>query len=142
MQAWRPYSRFPRVLGTRLTKSRVYRSGTRANSMYTQNFSLGKRLTFAKLRFCGSLVPAQATESWAGPGNEASLWLFVEIFLGEIWGCGILGAAKASNPREFSPRKSQFAKFSPPQISPVRYCFVFMILWLAGLAEKIDVRIA
>ena len=118
MQAWRPYSRFPRVLGTRLTKSRVYCSGTRANSMYTQKFSLGKRLTFAKLRFCGSLVPAQATESWAGPGNEASLWLFVEIFLREIWGRGILGAAKASDPREFSPRKSYFIINSPSFLPP------------------------
>ena len=35
VQVWRSYSRFPRGLGTRLTKSRVYRSGTRANSMYS-----------------------------------------------------------------------------------------------------------
>jgi len=53
-QVWRPYSHFPRGLGTRLTKSRVCRSGTRANSMYMENFNLGRRLTFANLSFCGS----------------------------------------------------------------------------------------
>ena len=54
VQVWRPYSRFPRGFGARLTKSKVCRSGTRANSVYMENFSLGWRLTFANLWFCGS----------------------------------------------------------------------------------------
>ena len=49
VQVWRPYSRFPRSFGTRLTKSKVCRSGTRANSVYMENFILGWRLTFANL---------------------------------------------------------------------------------------------
>ena len=52
VQVWRPDSCFPRDLGTRLTKSRVCRSRTRANSMYMQNFSLGWQLT---LQICGFL---------------------------------------------------------------------------------------
>ena len=83
VQVWRPDSRFPRYLGT---KSRVCRSGTRANSMYMQNFSLGWwRLTFANLWFCG---------------------FSRKFFPREIWGRGILGA---SNPRDLSPRKSYFS---------------------------------
>ena len=88
VQVWRPYSRFPRGFGTRLTKSKVCRTGTRANSVYMENFSLGWRLTFANLWFCGSSR---------------------NFFFREIWGRGILGATKASNPRELSPRKSYFS---------------------------------
>ena len=71
----------------RLTKSSVCRSWTHANSMFMQNFSLGWRLTFANLWFCGSL----------------------RHFFRKIWGRGFLGAAKPSYPRELSPRKSYFS---------------------------------
>ena len=37
-------------------------------------------------------------------------------FLHKIWGCGTFGAAKASNLRKFSPRKSYF--------SPIRESFL------------------
>ena len=59
MQVWRPYRHFPRDLGTRLMKSRVCRSGMCANSMYMENFSLGRRLTH----------------------KFVVLWLFVKFFL-------------------------------------------------------------
>ena len=92
------YSRFPRDLGTRLTKSRVCRSGTRANSMYIQNFSLGWRLTFANFWFCGSsqnFFPAKF-------GGVASLARHVDK----------KPAIRASFLRE-NRIFHQFAKFSP-----------------------------
>ena len=79
---------------------RVYRSGTRAHSMYMQNFSLGRRLIFA---------------------NFLVLWLFAKGFPLKIWGRGILGAAKASNPREFSSQKSFFFFINSRKLSPSKF---------------------
>ena len=36
-------------------------------------------------------------------------WFCCYCFLSEIWGHGVFGAAKVSNPRKFSPRKSYFS---------------------------------
>ena len=53
--------------------------------------------------------------------NFAVLWLFVTVFLHEIWGCGILWHGKVSNPRKFSPQKNvlftNLRKFSPSKVS-------------------------
>ena len=118
VQVWRPYSRFPRGFGTRLTKSKVCCSGTRANSVYMEKFSLGWRLTFA------------------------NLWLFVTFFPpAKFGGVAFLARQKRAIRASFLPENRifhQFAKFSPSKVSAVRFCLVFMIQWLTGSAEKID----
>ena len=94
----------------------VYRSGTHVNSMYMQNFSLGRRLTFANLRFCGS-------------SSNFSL---------QNLGAWHLGAAKVSNPREFSPQKSHFSSIRQVFSLQSFYCTVLSRLhdpvagWISG----------
>ena len=124
VQVWRPYSRFPRGLGTRLT---VCRSGTRANSLYMENFSHGRWLTFANLSFCGSsrnFFPRNlgAWHPWRG------------------------NCAKASIPREFSPRKSYFSSIGQVFSLQSFHCTVLPRLrdpvadWISGKDRRLVQR--
>ena len=98
----------------------VYRSGKCVNSMYMQNFSLGRRLTFA---------------------NFAVLWLFAKVFSAKFGGVAFLAQPKQAIRESFLHKNHifhQFAQVSSSKDSAVWYYLIFMIQWLTGSAEKID----
>ena len=65
--------------------------------------------------------------------NFAVLWLFVTVFLHEIWGCGILWHGKVSNLRKFSPQKMYFSliceSFLPRKFSTIQYMVYTTIVY-------------